>query len=121
MFGGHIWELVIVLALALVVFGPKRLPEIGGAMGKGIREFKKGTSELAELGDVTKTEPPVSPPAATACCPRFRYMRQKALPVPPCDIGPQRRLGLTIRTKIVTDRPSDVVHTASEGRSVAAS
>lgn len=64
MFGGHIWELVIVLALALVVFGPKRLPEIGGAMGKGIREFKKGTSELAELGDVTKTEPPVSPPAA---------------------------------------------------------
>jgi TatA/E family protein of Tat protein translocase len=63
-FGGHIWELVIVLALALVVFGPKRLPEIGGAMGKGIREFKKGTSDLAELGDATKTEPPVAPPAA---------------------------------------------------------
>jgi sec-independent protein translocase protein TatA len=62
-FGGHIWELVIVLALALVVFGPKRLPEIGGAMGKGIREFKKGTSELAELGDA-KTEPPVSNTAA---------------------------------------------------------
>jgi sec-independent protein translocase protein TatA len=63
-FGGHIWELVIVLALALVVFGPKRLPEIGGAMGKGIREFKKGTSDLAELGDSTKTEPPVANPAA---------------------------------------------------------
>ncbi len=70
MFGGHIWELVIVLALALVVFGPKRLPEIGGAMGKGIREFKKGTSELAELGDAAKTEPPVAnstaQPVATA-------------------------------------------------------
>lgn len=64
MFGGHIWELVIVLALALVVFGPKRLPEIGGAMGKGIREFKKGTSELAELGDAAKTEPPAAVPAA---------------------------------------------------------
>jgi sec-independent protein translocase protein TatA len=63
-FGGHIWELVIVLALALVVFGPKRLPEIGGAMGKGIREFKKGTSDLAELGDSTKTEPPAANPAA---------------------------------------------------------
>jgi TatA/E family protein of Tat protein translocase len=62
-FGGHIWELVIVLALALVVFGPKRLPEIGGALGKGIREFKKGTSDLAELGD-TKTEPPVANAAA---------------------------------------------------------
>ena len=69
MFGGHIWELVIVLALALVVFGPKRLPEIGGAMGKGIREFKKGTSELAELGDSTKTEPPVASPAARPVAP----------------------------------------------------
>jgi TatA/E family protein of Tat protein translocase len=56
-FGGHIWELVIVLALALVVFGPKRLPEIGGAMGKGIREFKKGTSELSELGDSVNSNP----------------------------------------------------------------
>jgi len=63
-FGGHIWELVIVLALALVVFGPKRLPEIGGAMGKGIREFKKGTSDLAELGDSAKTETPVTTTAA---------------------------------------------------------
>lgn len=50
MLGGHLWELVIVLALALVVFGPKRLPEIGGAMGKGIKEFKKGTSDLMEAG-----------------------------------------------------------------------
>jgi sec-independent protein translocase protein TatA len=68
-FGGHIWELVIVLALALVVFGPKRLPEIGGAMGKGIREFKKGTSDLAELGDSTKTEPPAANPAARPVAP----------------------------------------------------
>jgi sec-independent protein translocase protein TatA len=51
MFGGHIWELLIVLALALVVFGPKRLPEIGGAMGKGIREFRKGTSGPVALDD----------------------------------------------------------------------
>jgi sec-independent protein translocase protein TatA len=50
-FGGHIWELVIVLALALVVFGPKRLPEIGGAMGKGIKEFRKSTSDPVELVD----------------------------------------------------------------------
>lgn len=48
MFGGHIWELAIILGLALVVFGPKRLPEIGGALGKGIREFKRSTSELTD-------------------------------------------------------------------------
>ena len=45
MFGGHLPELAILLVIALVIFGPKRLPEIGGAMGRGIREFKKGTSE----------------------------------------------------------------------------
>lgn len=64
MFGGHLWELVIVLALALVVFGPKRLPEIGGAMGKGIKEFKKGTSEMSELGDSASREPSTAAPAS---------------------------------------------------------
>jgi sec-independent protein translocase protein TatA len=33
-------EIVIVLIIALVVFGPKRLPELGRSMGKGIREFR---------------------------------------------------------------------------------
>jgi TatA/E family protein of Tat protein translocase len=47
-FGGHLPELVILLVVALVIFGPKRLPEIGGAMGKGIREFRKGTTEIEE-------------------------------------------------------------------------
>lgn len=46
MFGAHLPELLIVLILALVVFGPKRLPEIGGALGKSIKEFRKGTNEL---------------------------------------------------------------------------
>lgn len=49
MFGaGHIWELVLVLVIALVFFGPKRLPEIGGAVGKSIKEFKKGATELED-------------------------------------------------------------------------
>jgi sec-independent protein translocase protein TatA len=33
-------ELAVILVVALVVFGPKRLPELGKSMGKGIREFK---------------------------------------------------------------------------------
>jgi sec-independent protein translocase protein TatA len=47
-FGFHWEELVVVLLLALVFFGPKRLPEIGGALGQGIREFRKGTTELKD-------------------------------------------------------------------------
>ncbi len=41
-------ELVIILIIALVIFGPKRLPELGRSLGKGIREFKKSTNELTE-------------------------------------------------------------------------
>ena len=43
-FGG--WELVFLFILALVIFGPKKLPEIGKTIGKGMREFKKATDDL---------------------------------------------------------------------------
>lgn len=51
MFGAHIPEIIAVLLLGLVFFGPKRLPEIGASLGKGIRDFKKGVSDIQS--DVT--------------------------------------------------------------------
>ncbi|MBF0207371.1 MAG: twin-arginine translocase TatA/TatE family subunit [Oligoflexia bacterium] len=39
-------ELVVIFSIALMVFGAKRIPEIGRAIGKGIGEFKKGLDEL---------------------------------------------------------------------------
>lgn len=39
-------ELLILLVIALLVFGAKRLPEMGAAMGKGIREFKRNITEM---------------------------------------------------------------------------
>ena len=48
MFGMHWAELLIVLILATVIFGPKRIPEIGGALGKGIKDFRKGVTEMKE-------------------------------------------------------------------------
>ena len=41
MFGIGVPELVVILVIALVIFGPGKLPEIGSALGKGIRDFKK--------------------------------------------------------------------------------
>lgn len=41
-------EILVILALALLLFGPKKLPELGRSLGKGLREFKKGTSGLMD-------------------------------------------------------------------------
>jgi TatA/E family protein of Tat protein translocase len=76
MLGGHLYELIIVLIIALVIFGPKRLPELGSSIGKGIREFRKATNELHDSikTDGTEALPPeqprysdyVAPPRASA-------------------------------------------------------
>jgi sec-independent protein translocase protein TatA len=41
-------ELIIILIIVMVVLGPKKLPEVGRSLGKGIKEFKKSTTELQE-------------------------------------------------------------------------
>lgn len=46
MIGGlGVWELSIILVIVLIIFGAGRLPEIGGGIGKAIKNFKKGVSE----------------------------------------------------------------------------
>lgn len=53
MIGGlGIWELLLILLIVLVIFGANKLPEIGGGMGKAIKNFKKATTEPEEI-DVT--------------------------------------------------------------------
>lgn len=55
MFSFSMPELVLILVIALVVFGPGKLPEVGKALGKGIQEFKRATT--AELDkEVVKPE-----------------------------------------------------------------
>ena len=41
-----IQELVLILAIALIIFGPRKLPEIGRSLGRGLREFRQATSEV---------------------------------------------------------------------------
>jgi len=41
-------ELIIILVIVIIVFGAGKLPEIGGALGKGVKEFKSATKELEE-------------------------------------------------------------------------
>jgi sec-independent protein translocase protein TatA len=47
MFGGlGMWEIILIFMVALLLFGAKRLPEIGSSLGKGIREFKGSLREI---------------------------------------------------------------------------
>jgi sec-independent protein translocase protein TatA len=52
------FEWIIIIVIALLLFGPKKLPELGKAVGKSFREFKNGMSGVLDDDDkkVTKTE-----------------------------------------------------------------
>ncbi len=50
-------HLLIILAIALIIFGPRRLPELGAGLGKSMREFKKAMQDVNRDVDV-KPEPP---------------------------------------------------------------
>lgn len=57
MFKFGMGELVVVLLIVLLLFGASRLPEIARALGKSIKEFKKGAKEVKDdIQDVTKEE-----------------------------------------------------------------
>lgn len=58
-------ELIIVLVIALLVLGPGKLPEVGSAFGKTIREFKKASSDITDSTSLTST-PTNSTPAVAA-------------------------------------------------------
>ena len=52
-------ELILILVIALVVFGPGKLPEIGNALGKAIREFRRASTQPSETaGEEKKQQPP---------------------------------------------------------------
>ncbi len=61
-------EIIIILAIALIVIGPKKLPDAGRSLGRGLREFKDSVSgggdrdDDAELPRLARTEAPVAQP-----------------------------------------------------------
>jgi len=65
--GGHLPEIIIVLVVILIIWGPGKLPDIGAGIGKGIREFRKASSDAhdSEVDTATATATPAqSAPAA---------------------------------------------------------
>ena len=62
MFGIGMPELLVILVVALIVLGPKRLPEIARSLGKGMAEFRKASSEFQRTISASLEEPPPAAP-----------------------------------------------------------
>src|SRR3974390_972668 len=71
MIGG--WEMVVILAVVLMLFGARKLPELAKGLGQGIKEFKKATREVTdEVTHAMEDTPPAQPrrlPASPAVSP----------------------------------------------------
>ncbi len=59
-FGG--WEIVLILAMALLLFGSKKLPELAKGLGQGIKEFKKATRDVTDEMHNAMEETPAPAP-----------------------------------------------------------
>lgn len=68
-FGIGIWELVILMVILLLVFGAKRLPEMGRSIGHGMREFKDAVTGKDEP-EKTELTPPSAPVSAAPPAPQ---------------------------------------------------
>jgi TatA/E family protein of Tat protein translocase len=60
------WEIVGILLVVLLLFGPSKLPQLGSSLGSAIRNFKKGFNEGSETPDGTHPAPPPAQLSGTA-------------------------------------------------------
>ena len=77
-------HLILILIIALLILGPGKLPDVGAALGKSIREFRKATSDIQETVRVdTSPLPPTPQPAAAAPAPIAAPSAPSPLPAAP--------------------------------------
>ena len=60
-------ELIVILVIALLIIGPGKLPDVGSALGKSIREFRKASSDVQDVTKIdTSPIPPATPPSGAS-------------------------------------------------------
>lgn len=80
-------ELILILIIALIVIGPGKLPDVGAALGRSIREFRKAATDVK---DATSLQPTTAtpPPAVTAAPPPAAAPAVPAEPAAPAEPDP---------------------------------
>jgi TatA/E family protein of Tat protein translocase len=73
-------ELVIILVIALLILGPGKLPDVGAALGKSIREFRKASADVQDAVKVDTSPLPATPPAPAAPAPIAQVEAPPAAP-----------------------------------------
>jgi TatA/E family protein of Tat protein translocase len=84
-------ELVIILVIALLILGPGKLPDVGAALGKSIREFRKASSDVQDAVKVDTSPLPAQPPttaASAAAAPVATMAPSPAAEPAPEPVGP---------------------------------
>ncbi len=76
------WHLIVVLVVALLVLGPKRLPEVGKSLGDTIREFRKSVGEARDPASEPVPAAAPAPPAVPAALPAAEAPRDAFTPAP---------------------------------------
>ena len=69
-------ELIVILLVALIIFGPKRLPEIGKTVGKGLREFRKATQDIRSDVEGAMSDDGTKPAAPSVEAQRMAAQRE---------------------------------------------
>src|ERR1700681_2276385 len=64
--GFHGFHFIVILLIALLIFGPKKLPEMGSSIGKSIKEFRKGMSEISHPKEEAEEDVKPSTPTYNA-------------------------------------------------------
>jgi sec-independent protein translocase protein TatA len=75
------WEVVAILAIVLIIFGAKKLPELAKGLGQGIKEFKKSSREIQdEIQQAIDVDAPPPPPRRTTTPPESTTAHAEAVP-----------------------------------------
>ena len=97
MFNIGLPELLIILAIALIVFGPNKLPELAKSLGKAMREFKKATEEVkesfvAETKDLEEVKDSITKDYYAGLMEDTSTPRRRRLKYPPAESEPKEAL-----------------------------
>jgi sec-independent protein translocase protein TatA len=71
-------ELIVILVIALLIIGPGKLPDVGSALGKSIREFRKASSDVQEATKIDTS--PIPPANASATTPEPNVLHTPSTP-----------------------------------------